>query len=163
VTDITWSLAILAISFLIFFAVLRRVLFVPILKILQERERHVGQLLHEAQAIRENAAELEEDAHQRLQAAREEAESILKEADRLLGRRQAEILGQAREEAQRALQEAGEEIKREAEIASQALRAEILDLTCLAAEAVLQRPLKPEDEDSLRRKVGAEIGGTTGD
>ncbi|MFO7941097.1 MAG: F0F1 ATP synthase subunit B [Bacillota bacterium] len=156
-TDITWSLLIQIASFLVFFLVLRRVFFVPVLWNMEKREETITALLEEAEDRREESVELQERISERLSDAREEAVGIVERAEDDARQRYQQIVSSAREESDRILAEARAEIERERDRALESFRSEAVDLAQIISEKVLGRQLEERErnimEDELHRTL----------
>ncbi|MFP4200605.1 MAG: F0F1 ATP synthase subunit B [Bacillota bacterium] len=152
-TDITWSLLIQIISFLVFFLVLRRVFFVPVLRNMEKREETITALLEEAEERREKSVELQERISERLNEAREEAAGIVDRAEEDARQRYQEIVSSAREESDRILAEARVEIEKERDRALESFRGEAVNLAQMISEKVLGRQLDVGERNIMETEV----------
>ncbi len=156
-TDITWSLVIHSVSFLIFFLLFRKVFFQPLLDVLQKREEEVVQLLEEAEEYREEAVELQHRYEAKLREARQQTSELLAEEEAKAEERYRKVVDEARQHSDRTLQEAKEQIREEKDKALQEFEGESADLAEIFAEKVLQRSLEPDEKHMLAEMVGESV------
>ena len=152
-TDITWSLLIQVVSFLIFFLIFRRVFFAPIMETLQHRESEITSLLEEAEDRRERAVEMEEKCAARLRDARDEADRIIREGEQKAREIYDDVLSAARRESDSLLSDAREEIDQERQRALANFESEAVGLASDIAARVLQRRLSSSENEELRAEV----------
>ncbi len=150
-TDITLSVAIQAISFLIFFLVLRRVLFLPVMGHLEERNRLLDEMMEKAQSDRQEATRLQERYSDEVATVRTEAQEILDQAVREGENLRKQIISQAREESDRLLDEARAEIEAERKRALARFEEDLPGLASRATGRILGREIS---EDDARRVIG---------
>jgi F-type H+-transporting ATPase subunit b len=143
------------VCFLIVLFVLKRWAFGPIQKLIDERRERIRRSLEEADSAREEARRLLEEHRQLIGQARGEAEEIRsvarQEADAQLRR----VKDEAEVERQRRLEDTKRQIDAETRRALEQIRAEIADLSLVAAEKVTRRSLRDEDQ---RRLIDEAIG-----
>ena len=140
-----WTL----ITFVIVLLVLKRYAFGPIQKTIDERRERIRQSLDEADNAREEARKLLEEHRRLIGQARAEAEEIRQEV-----RQDSEALReQARQEIdadrQRRLDETKRQIEAETARSIAQIRAEIAELTYLAASKVTGKSLDSADQRRL--------------
>ena len=126
-----WTLVFFFITFL----VLRRYAFGPIQRVIDERRERIRRSIEEAEQ------------------ARSEARRLLEEHRALIG--QARVKEETEADRQRRLEETKRQIEAETRRALEAIRAEVADLTLIAAEKVTRKAL---DEKDQRRLIDDAIG-----
>ncbi len=156
-TEITWSLLIQIASFLIFFLVLRRVFFTPILENMERREETITALLEEAEDRREKSVELQERCSDRIKEARDEAAKVVDEAEEEARGRYELIVSAARDEGDRLLNEARDAIEEERRHALEDFRREAVDLAQLISEKVLSRRLDERERQIVEEELQARL------
>ena len=125
------------IATLILFLVVRAFLWKPITQFLEARRDQMDKDLLEAQEARERAIKLEEDLQAKYDGAKVEIQKLLKQAETEGNSRREEIVADAKAEAQRILEMANEDIKREIAIQEKDIKNQIVSIAFLAAEAIL--------------------------
>ena len=140
-----WTL----VCFLITLWILRRYVFGPISRAIENRRTRIAESLEEAERSRDEALSLLEDYQQQLAAARREAEE-LRERGRQEGERQrSELLARAHEESERRLSDTQAQVEAQTRQAMSGIRDEVASLALLAAEKVTRRSLSDEDHRRL--------------
>ena len=144
---IFWEL----VSFGILLWVLSKYALPPILEALETRERKIRENIDQAEQNR-TAAEQHLRAYEaKLQGAVQEAESIVAEARNKAQRLLEENEQRLRKESERIKAETSQEIERERRKALQDIRREAADLALLVAEKVLVRSLSDDDNRRLAK------------
>ncbi len=137
------------INFIILFLLLRRFLYPPLLRMLDERKRRIAEGLAAADIARKEAEAERARLMAQIEAERKEAQARIAAASAEAERVKAEIVAQAQREAEaikaKAIAEAEAERQR---ILAEAHR-QIAELTVLATERVVRRTL----DESLQRRL----------
>ncbi len=155
---VNWQLLLFqVINFLILLFLLHRILYRPILRMLDQRRERIRADLDEARQLREAAAQDRATYQRQLEQVRDESRAILDEASSVAERIRAEGRMQAKEEQARALQRAREAIQRERDHAIAELRREVADLAIDAASQVIRRNLDSPEQRRLVEEVLAEV------
>ena len=128
-------------SFTLLLIVLRLAVYKPILAILDERRERIRQGLAAAEQSRERAAEANQEVRAQIEAARQEAQTIVGQAQQVSARMQEDGRQRALAENEAMLARARAEIQLERDGAIARLRGEFADLTITAAERVISQSL----------------------
>ncbi len=132
--------------FLIFFFLLKKFAWKPILSAVKEREESIENALLEADKAREEMARLKADNQKILNEARAERDQMLKEAKVL----KEQIINKAREEAQieagKEIEKAKQVIESEKQAAIKDLKNQVAEYSLVIAEKVLGEELKDKDQ-----------------
>ena len=139
-----------AITFGIAGFVLWRFAFGPLQKVIDERRARIAESLETAEETRAEAVRLLNEYRETLGSVRAEAEEILERSRKAGDTTKAEILDEARRQAQRTVEKAQEQLERDVRVALQELKGEIACLTLLATEHVVGKSL---DDDDHRRLI----------
>ena len=143
---IIWTVVI----FVILLALLYRLGYPALLKMVEERERRIQKQLEDAEKANAEAQRLLEEHKKQIAAARNEAQEILAKAKTVSQKERETLLAKAREEYDALLSRARKDIDAEKEKAIQALRREAVDLSIAAASRVIEANL---DTDANRKLV----------
>jgi F-type H+-transporting ATPase subunit b len=143
------------ICFLITLYVLKRWAFGPIQKMIDERRDRIRRALEEADEARDEARKLLEEHRKLIGQARGEAEEILSEARQVGQAMQARVKEETEQDRQRRLEETKRQIEAETRRALEAIRAEVAELSLVAAEKVTRKSLDDKDQ---RRLIDEAIG-----
>ena len=146
-----WTL----LSFGVTFLVLKRYAFGPIQKIIDERRQRIRQALAEADNARDEARRLLEEHRKLIGEARGEAEEIRSVARQEADAQMRRVKEEAEADRQRRLDETSRQIDAETRRALEAIRAEVAELSLIAAEKVTRGALGDKDQ---RRLIDEAIG-----
>ncbi len=153
------------IVFLALLAILRAAAWKPILKVLAEREKFIGDSLQKAKEEREKAEQLHQQYEDQLTRARANASAIVEE-----GRRDAEVVRRnIEEEARKEADAMVARAKREIQLATETAVKELYELTgtlaTRAASRIIKKELNPQEhrrliDEALDDFRAAKAGGT---
>ncbi len=146
-----WTIVCFAITFF----VLKRLAFGRVQAMIDERRERIRQSLEEADNARVEARRLLEEHRSLIGQARSEAEEILGEARRVADAQRERAREEAEADRHRRLEDTRRQIEAETHRALGQIRAEVAELSLLAAEKVTRRALRPEDH---RRLIEDAIG-----
>jgi F-type H+-transporting ATPase subunit b len=137
------------VCFLIVLFVLKKYAFGPIQKVIDERRERIRRALDEADNARDEARRLLEEHRKLIGQARSEAEEILSEARQVGKAMQQRVKEETEADRQRRLEETKRQIEAETRRALEAIRAEVADLSLIAAEKVTRKALDSSDQRRL--------------
>jgi F-type H+-transporting ATPase subunit b len=143
------------VCFLICLFVLKRWAFGPIQSMIDERRERIRRALEEADEARDEARGLLEEHRKLIGQARSEAEEILTEARQVGQAMQARVKEETEADRQRRLEETRRQIDSETRRALEEIRAEVAELSLVAAAKVARKSL---DSDDQRRLIDEAIG-----
>ena len=146
------------VGFLVLLYILSKLLYRPLLKVMDERADRIKESLEAAERAKEQAAASQEQMQEDMRKAREEGQQMIAQARDVASRFRDEEMAKAREEiaAERAKAEA--DIQRERDAAIEDLRQEFAGLAISAAERVVERSLSESDHRSIIDRVLEESG-----
>jgi F-type H+-transporting ATPase subunit b len=140
-----WTL----IFFFITFYVLKRFAFGPIQNAIDERRERIRQALEEADSARSEAQQLLEEHRKLIAGAKNDAEQILAEARRVSESNVRRMREETEADRQRRLDDTRKQIEAETRRALEQIRAEVADLSLIAAEKVTRKSLDDADHRRL--------------
>src|SRR5205809_6918089 len=143
---IIWTVVI----FVILLALLYRLGYPALLKMVEDRERRIQKLVDDAEKANAEAQRLLDEHKKQIAAAHNQAQEILAKAKTVSQKERDVLLAKAREEYDALLNRARKDIDAEKEKAIQALRREAVDLSIAAASRVIEANL---DTDANRKLV----------
>ena len=136
-------------------------LFKPIMNMIQQRQKEIDDMYASAGNAEEQAKLLEEEYKQKLSAAAETGEKIVKEAVARGQAREEEILRQANAEASAIMDKAAADIALEKKKAINDAKDEISGIAIAIAEKVVARELNEADQaklvDSFINELGEQV------
>ncbi len=142
---IIWTI----ITFLVVLFVLKKFAWPHLLAALDEREQRISDAIAGAEQARKEAEEVLREHRQKLAAADEEARQLVAEAREAGANVRQTIVSQAREEADRMLDQARTSIESEKRVAIAELRRETANLAVQAAGALIDANLDDEKNRGL--------------
>jgi F-type H+-transporting ATPase subunit b len=145
------------ICFLITLFVLSRYAFGPIQKMIDERRERIRRALEEADEARAEARRLLEEHRSLIGQARGQAEQILAEARRVADAQRERVKEETEADRQRRLEETRRQIEAETQRALGLIRAEVAELTIIAASKVTGKVLDEEDDRRLIEEAVADL------
>jgi F-type H+-transporting ATPase subunit b len=146
------------VGFLVLLFILSKLLYKPLLKVIDERSAKIKESLEAAESAKEQAAASQEQMQDDIKKAREEGQQMIAQARDVAARFRDEEMAKARDEiaAERAKAEA--DIQRERDAAIEDLRQEFAGLAISAAERVVERSLSESDHRDIIDRVIEESG-----
>ena len=155
-----WTALFTFCNMMITFAVLKKFLFKPVKKMIDDRQAEIDTMYADADAAKQKAAELEQEYQQHLQSIRDERDTLLREATARAQKREEEIVGEARAEAAALRAAAEADIAQERKKAVNDLKNEIGGIAVEIAGKVVEREINETDHkaliDEFIRNVGEE-------
>ena len=146
------------INTIILFYVLKVFLFKPVMKMITDRQQEIDDMYADAGKAKEDAAQLKCEYEEKLSAAVETGERMVKEAVARGRSREEEILRQANEEAAAILNKASADIAQEKKKAINDAKDEISDMAMAIAGKVVGRVLDEKDQAQLVNSFIEELG-----
>lgn len=137
--NIDISLFLQIILFLVFWAILRRVLFAPMARLMEERDRRTEGVQHEASAMREEGNQLQAEYEAAIANARAEGETIKGQIRAEAGKARDLIIAQGQEAALETTRKKRAEIRRDLEEARKTITQQAESLAYDMAEKILGR------------------------
>ena len=145
------------VCFLITLFVLKRFAFGPVQQMIDQRRERIRQSLEEADHAREEARNLLEEHRKLIAGARSDADEILGEARRIAEANERRMREELEEDRQRRLEETRKQIEAETTRALEQIRAEVAELTLVAATKVTGKVLDRDDQRKLIEDAISEL------
>ncbi len=131
------------------FLVLKKYLFKPVMKMIEDRQKEIDDMYANAGEAEANAKAMEKEYTQKLAAAADTGERLVKEAVLRGQAREEEIIRQANAEAAAIMDKASADIAQEKKKAINDAKNEISGIALAIAEKVVARELNAADQDKL--------------
>lgn len=155
-----WQILISLANLLIMFLILKHFLFKPVQNMLAQRKAQVDGIYAAAETDRTEASAMKQEYEQRMAAAREEADDLVRTATQTAQRRSDAIVTEANAQAAHIKNRAEQEIAMERKQMIADVRSEISDMAVSIASKVVEREINAKDHASLVdefiRNVGEE-------
>ena len=144
-----WTALFTLLNFLAVLLVGKKFLWGPVMKMIQDRQKEIDDMYSDADNARVSAKAMEDEYKQKLSAAMETGERIVKDATARGQAKEEEILRQANAEASRMLSKAEADIAMEKKKAINDAKDEISGMAMAIAEKVVGRELQEKDQTDL--------------
>ena len=154
VWDILWTV----INLLIFYLLLRKFLFKPVLGMMERREQMIKDDFDKAKKASEEAEQIKAEYETKLGEAQAEAVKITTAAKQRADKESAEIVEDAKAEAAHIIADAQKTIERDREAAMSAAKEQIAGLAVMAASRVLEKNIDEESNREFAEQLLAEVG-----
>ncbi|MFC1921194.1 F0F1 ATP synthase subunit B [Chloroflexota bacterium] len=141
------------VNFLILLGLLYMFAYKPILKMFDERSNRIKASMDMTETIKEQAANADEEAKKRIEAAGREGQEMIARAVKTGEEIRQKAQEDAKPEAESIISKARQEIQQERNEAIAELRREFTDLTISAAEKIIEQKLDKEAHRKLIDKV----------
>lgn len=132
------------VNFLILFLILTKLLYKPVVNMLNERREKVAKSLENAKKIEEDLANTEKRIDEMISQAEERASNIIKESTKAGNTQKEEIIAIAKSLAEEEIAKAKIAINIEKIKASQELEKEVISLVGLATQKIIHKETTPE-------------------
>ena len=153
-----WTALFILLNTLVIFFVAKRYLFGPVMKIIEDRQKEIDDLYADAGSAKDSALALEAEYQQKLSAAAQTSEQMVKEAVARGQAREEDIIRQANAEAAAIRDKAAADIAMEKKKAINDAKDEISGIALSIAEKVVGRELNPQDQARMVDNFIDELG-----
>lgn len=150
--DIDATLIAQIINFLILVAILAKVAYKPLVKVLAEREQRIASNLEAADQEKALAQQFKQEMETQLANARSQAQAIIDKAEKFAAAKRDEEVENTRAECAKMIKNAQEEIEREREKTMNAMRSEVVALSIAAASKVMSENMSSEANSKIVEK-----------
>lgn len=153
-----WNIAFTVINLLVLYFFLKHFLIGPVTAIMKERQSTIEENLDAAQDTKNQALALKSRYEAVMENAGEEAAQLVAAAKGKAGQEYDKILGQAREDARKKLEEADKDIALEREKTMHELESAIAGLAMTAAAKLLEEQAGSAGDHEMYNRFLAEAG-----
>ena len=144
-----WTALFTLINLVITFLILKKFLFKPVKKMIDDRQQEIDGLYAEADTKIAEAEAMQKDYAAKLEGAKEESAELLRSARASAQQQSDEIVRSAKDEASAIKQKAMNDIALEKKKALNEVKDDISGIALEIAEKVVQKELKPDDQSAL--------------
>ena len=136
------------------FLILKKLLFKPVKKMIDDRQKEIADQYAEAERRRQEAEQAKLAYDQEIAQAKQKRDEIVREAAELAHRQERDILNAAREEAKAITAKAHSDIRQERRKVFNEMKTEISDIAIEIAEKVTEKEI---DSDKHRELIDSFI------
>ena len=156
-----WQILISLANLLLIYIILKKLLWKPVKKVMDQRQAMVDDQFAAAEAAEEEANRDKAEWAARLATADAEADARIQAADETARRHGDRIVADARAKAQGILRQAEAEAALERQKAEAGIKQEIAAVGTQLAEKMLEREINPEDHRQMIESFLDEMGDAT--
>lgn len=153
-----WTALFTFCNMIITFLILKKFLFKPVRKMIDERQREIDDLYADAERSKAQAARLQADYEEHLSSARAERDEILADAVSRARKREQEIVQDAKQDAAAIRAKAEADIAQEKKKALNQVKNEISSISISIAEQVVEREISAADHTRLVEEFIGKLG-----
>lgn len=153
-----WTALFTLVNMTITFLVLKKFLFKPVKKMIDDRQQEIDDTYKAADAAKAEAEALRSDYQFRLSNAKTEAAGIIQSATVDAQQRGEQIIRQARDEADHLRSKASDDIARERRKALNEVKDDISTIAMDIAEKVVEKELDAKDQQALIEQFIQKMG-----
>lgn len=147
-----WGIIWQVVNFLVLLYLLKRFLYAPVLRMLDERRKKIEDGLQSAKRMEETLQKSEKKQQEVLVAAREEGKKLIDDAKKAARRTEEELIQKAHQEAEAIIQKSHQEIAAERKQMQEQLQKESVDLAMQMLEKVLTQVLSEKEQQEIIEK-----------
>lgn len=155
-----WQIVVSLINLILLFLIIKRFLYKPVKKMLEERQKTIDGNYEDAEKAKEQALSEQKAYEEKLSSAKEEADGVIQSAVDIAKAREKEILAEAKLKAEGIIRKAEEDAALEMRKAEESIKSEIVEVSTLLTEKMLEREISIEDHkqmiDSFIEGIGDE-------
>jgi len=153
-----WTALFTLCNLVIVFLMLKKFLFKPVNKMIDDRQKEIDTLFADANAAKQDAETMRADYTRKITEAKETSAQILAEATQEANRRSDEIIRLARQDADALRQKAGTDIALEKKKALNEVKGDISKIALDIAGKVVGREMNDADQERLVEGFLREMG-----
>ena len=146
-----------ALAFILFIVFVRKVVWPPLLRAIEARQKHIADGLAEAERGRSSLTEAQKQTEVLLREARARAQEIVVAAEKAASQRIEESKSQAKSEGERLVAAAKSQIEQEVQSAKQQLREQVATLAVSGAEKILRREVDAKAHADMLNQLKAQL------
>ena len=153
-----WHIVISLANLVILFLILKKLLFKPVKKIVDKRQKEIESEYKKAEKTQAEADAIKAEWEGKMATAEAEADKIISDAVERADSRNEVMLYESREKADQIIRKAKADIERERKDARETIKKEIVDVSQTLSEQIIGREINMNDHRDLIDKAIDKIG-----
>ena len=153
-----WHIVISLANLVILFLILKKLLFKPVKKIVDKRQKEIESEYKKAEKTQAEADAIKAEWEGKMAKAEAEADKIISDAVERADSRNEVMLYESREKADQIIRKAKADIERERKDARETIKKEIVDVSQTLSEQIIGREINMDDHRDLIDKAIDKIG-----
>ncbi len=137
------------INLLLLYFILKKLLYKPVVNILEQRKNEVEGIYSSAKEKEETAENLVKEYTDKLSASKDEASEIIKNATVYAKKNEEAILEEARKDAANLIAKANVQIEQEKKKTYENIKTDISELSVAIAQKIIQKEISKEEHEAL--------------
>lgn len=158
-----WQILVSLANLVLLFLLIKKFLYKPVKKMLETRQNTIDGEYAAAEDAKNQALQDKQAYEEKLSTAKKEADGVIQSAVDTAALREKEILADAKEKAEGIVRKAKENAEFEKRKAEESIKQEIVEVSTLLAEKMLEREISADDHkdmiDSFIDSIGDENDG----
>ncbi len=144
-----WQIIISLLNLVILFLIIKKFLYKPVKRMLSERQNTIQKQYDDAEQAKSDAMNAKTQYEEKLSAASLEADGIIQSAVDTAKAREKEIITDAKQKADGIILKAENDAKLAVLKAEDSIKKEIIDVSTVLTEKVLEREISADDHKNL--------------
>lgn len=153
-----WQIIISLLNLIILFLIVKKFLYKPVCRMMAKMQAEVDQKYADAEEAKKKAMEDESYWHEKIQTASKEADSIIADAKDSAKSAGERIVTDAKEKAEGIVRQAEAQAELEMQKAQEGIKKEIVDISTLLTEKMLEREINADDHKNMIDSVIEKLG-----
>ena len=153
-----WHIVISLANLVILFLILKKLLFKPVKKIVDKRQKEIESEYKKAEKTQAEADAIKAEWEGKMETAEAEADKIISDAVGRADSRNEVMLYESREKADQIIRKAKADIERERKDARETIKKEIVDVSQALSEQIIGREINMDDHRDLIDRAIDRIG-----
>lgn len=153
-----WHIFISLANLVILFLILKKLLFKPVKKIVEQRRKELDAEYRKAEKTQAEADAIKAEWEGKMSTAEAEADKIISDAVERADSRNEVMLYESREKADQIIRKAKADIERERKDARETIKKEIVDVSEALSEQIIGREINMDDHRDLIDRAIDRIG-----
>lgn len=155
---ISYELIFQLINTFLVFVILKKLLFKPVLGIIEAREKDIRENLAQGEVAKTEGLSLKKEYEEKIISAKNEGQEIIKQATLRAEQKESEMIANAKNEAQNIREKANKDIEQERQKAMNEIKNDISDIALLAASKVIEKDIDKSKHKDLINNFIKEVG-----
>lgn len=155
---ISYELIFQLVNTFLVFLLLKKLLFKPVLGIIEAREKDITENLAQGEQAKTAGLSLKKEYEEKILSAKTEGQEIIKQATLRAEQKETEIISNAKSEAQSIKEKANKDIQQERQKVMNEIKNDISDIALLAASKVIEKDIDKSKHKDLIDNFIKEVG-----
>lgn len=156
--DVSYELLFQVINTFLVFVLLKKLLFKPVLAVIEAREKDIQNNLAQGEKAKSEGISLKKEYEEKIESAKAEGQEIVKNATVRAEQKSEEIISQAKNEAQSLKEKASKDVEQERQKVMNEIKNDISNIALLAASKVIEKDIDKSKHEELINNFIKEVG-----